>query len=93
MSVFLPCDQSIRFLGYRVFPTHRRLAKENVRRLRRRMRWMERQFASGRIGFDAIRLRIMSWISHARHADTYRLRADLFRRIIFQRAAAIPSPG
>jgi hypothetical protein len=31
-------------------------------------------------------------IGHARHANTYGLRADLFARIPFQRAAANPSP-
>ena len=36
--------------------------------------------------FDAIRQRLMSWIGHARQANTYRLRADLFRTIRFQRA-------
>jgi retron-type reverse transcriptase len=92
-SVVFPCTQGIRFLGYRVFPTHRRLVPENVRRFRRRMRRMQREFAAGRIGFDAIRPRIMSWIGHARHADTYRLRADLFARMPFQRAAAMSSPA
>ena len=90
-SVVFPCEQGIRFLGYRVFPTHRLLARENIRRFRRRMRWMQREFALGRIGFDAIRPRIMSWIGHARHAHTYRLRTDLFRTITFQRAATKPS--
>ena len=46
-SVVFPCDQGIRFLGYRVFPTHRLLAQENVRPFRRRMRWMQREFATG----------------------------------------------
>jgi RNA-directed DNA polymerase len=55
------------------------------------MRWMQREFAAGRVGFDAVRPRIMSWIGHARHADTYRLRSDLLRRMTFQRAAAKPS--
>ena len=90
-SVVFPCDQGIRFLGYRVFPTHRLLAKNNVRRFRRRLKWMQRAFAAGRIGFDVIRPRIMSWLGHARHADTYRLRGDLFRRMPFQRAATKPS--
>jgi len=90
-SVVFPCAQGIRFLGYRVFPTHRLLAKNNVRRFRRRLRGMQRAFAAGRIGFDVIRPRIMSWLGHARHADTYRLRGDLFRRMPFQRAATKPS--
>jgi retron-type reverse transcriptase len=94
-SVVFPCDQGIRFLGYRVFPTHRLLAQDNVRPFRRRMRWMQRAFAGGRIGFDAIRTRVMSWIGHACHASTYRLRTDLFYRMTFQRAATKPSsaPG
>lgn len=90
-SVVFPCEEGIRFLGYRVFPTHRLLAKENVRRFRRRVRWMQRAFAAGQIGFDAIRPRIMSWIGQARHASTYRLRAELFDTMRFQRAAAKPS--
>ena len=94
-SVVFPCDQGTRFLGYRIFPTHRLLAQDNVRRFRRRMRWMQREFAAGRIGFDAIRPRIMSWLGHARHANTYRLRTGLFDRMPFQRAATKPSsaPG
>jgi retron-type reverse transcriptase len=79
-SAVFPSEQGIRFLGYRVFPTHRLLAQENVRRFRRRMRRMQREFAAGRLGFDAIRPRILSWIGHARHANTYRLRSDLLRK-------------
>ena len=90
-SVVFPCDRGIRFLGYRVFPTHRLLVKENVHRFRRRMRRMQAAYAAGRIGLEAIRPRIMSWIGHARHADTYRLRADLFRKMPFQRATTKPS--
>jgi RNA-directed DNA polymerase len=94
-SVVFPCEEGIRFLGYRAFPTHRLLAQENVRRFRRRMRWMQRAFAAGQIGFDAIRPRIMSWIGHALHANTYRLRTDMFDRMRFQRAVTKPSsaPG
>jgi RNA-directed DNA polymerase len=65
--------------------------RENIHRFRRRMHWMQREFAAGRIGFDAIRPRIMSWIGHARHANTYRLRGDLFRRMPFQWATTQPS--
>ena len=92
-SVVFPTRDGIRFLGYRVFPTHRLLTQQNVRRFRRRVRWMQRSFAAGRLSLEAVRPRITSWISHARHASTYRLRADLFSKMSFQRAAAIPSPA
>ena len=83
-SVVFPCDQGTRFLGYRIFPTHRLLAQDNVRRFRRRMRWMQREFAAGRIGFDAIRPRIMSWLGHARPMPT---------RIAYGPACSIECPS
>ncbi len=84
-SVIFPASQGIRFLGYRVFPSHRLLAKENVRRFRRRLRSMQRDFARGAITLDQVRPRIRSWIGHAGHADTYRLRVRLFADHPFRR--------
>jgi hypothetical protein len=78
----------IRFLGYRVFPTHRLLPKENVRRFRRRVRRMQEDYAAGRLGFAEIYQRLMSWSGHARQANRYRLRCRLFDTIKFQRATA-----
>ncbi len=40
-TVIFPIRDGIRFLGYRAFPTHRLLPKENVRRFRRRVRQMQ----------------------------------------------------
>ena len=75
------------YRGYRVFPTHRLLVKDNVRRLRRRVRRMQRQFARREIDLPEIRQRLMSWSGHARQADTYELRRRLFATIAFRRDA------
>ena len=87
-SVVFPVRCGIRFLGYRVFPTHRLLPKDNVRRFRRRVRAMQQQYAAGRLSFADIHQRLMSWVGHAKQADTYRLRCRLFDTIRFQRAAS-----
>jgi retron-type reverse transcriptase len=88
-SVIFPVGQGIRFLGYRVFPTHRLLAKENVRRFRRRLRKMQGQYARHEISLAHARQRVMSWIGHARQADTFRLRRRLFQEHPFRRATAV----
>ena len=85
-SVVFPVKDGIRFLGYRVFPTHRLLPKENVRRFRRRVRGMQEDYAAGRVSFAEVYQRLMSWSGHARQANTYRLRCRLFDTISFQRA-------
>lgn len=85
-SVILPVDQGIRFLGYRAFPTHRLLVKDNVRRFRRRVRKMEDAYARGHMTLEEVRQRLMSWSGHAAQADTCVLRCRLFANMRFQRA-------
>lgn len=87
-NVVFPVNEGIRFLGYRVFPSHRLLVKDNVRRFRRRVRKMQDQFARRQIGPADIRQRLMSWCGHARQADTYVLRQRLLGTIGFRRATA-----
>lgn len=84
-NVILPTRCGISFLGYRVFPTHRLLAKSNLRRFWKRVRRMQRLFREGRITLPEIRQRIMSWLGHARQANTHRLVRRLLREITFEK--------
>lgn len=81
-------DEGIRFLGYRIFPTHRLLPKDNLLRMRRRLKALSIAFKEGQINLGGIRQSIMSWIGHAAHADTYRLRSRLLGEVTFQRGGA-----
>ena len=87
-NAIFPVEEGIRFLGYRVFPTHRLLAKENVWRFLRRVRRMQNDYRDGGITLSEIKQRLMSWSGHARQADTHSLREFLFDAISFQRATA-----
>ena len=84
-SVISRAIDGTRFLGYRVFPDHRLLARENLIRTRRRLRKMQTDFASGGLSCDRLTQRIRSWIGHACHADTFGLRTALFTDITFSR--------
>ncbi|MDF1594362.1 MAG: reverse transcriptase/maturase family protein [Desulfobacterales bacterium] len=75
----------ISFLGYRIFPTHRLLNKGNALRMRRRLKKMRSLYREGKIELDKIQQRIQSWIGHAAHADTYRLRRRVLESVAFQR--------
>ncbi|MDA0283861.1 MAG: reverse transcriptase/maturase family protein [Planctomycetota bacterium] len=87
-NTIFPVKEGIRFLGYRVFPTHRLLVKENVWRFLRRVRRMQKDFSDGQTTLPEIKQRLMSWSGHARQADTHRLLTYLFDTIRFQRATA-----
>lgn len=78
-----PVEQGFGFLGYRIFPDHRRLQKENGFRFRRRLRRMADDFTAGRRTLDEINPSIQSWIGHASHADTWGLRRVMFGEVAF----------
>jgi len=80
------------FLGYVVYPDHRRLRRGNGVRFMRRMRKLERQFARGRIGVPKVRASVQAWIAHASHADTHGLRTSLLNEVVFVRAQAQGCP-
>ena len=73
-----PAAQGTAFLGFRVFPTHRRLTKESVRRCRIRLHQMQREFSLGFLTPKQATSRLRAWIGHAAHGQTWRLRARLF---------------
>jgi retron-type reverse transcriptase len=83
-----PTRQGIAFLGYRVFRTHRGLAKPKVFRFRRRLRRLQRRYAERRLELKEAWPCVVSWIGHALQADTFRLRERLFAEHPFRRAAA-----
>jgi retron-type reverse transcriptase len=86
--VVFPTRQGLPFLGYRVWRSHLGLARANVFRFRRHLRLLQRQYARNQVTLDDARSRILSWIGHARQADTYRLRERLLDEHPFRRAVA-----
>lgn len=63
-----PISQGINFLGYRIWPTHKLIRKDSVKRAKRKI---ARYVANG----DEVALQkfVASWRGHAQHADTCNL--------------------
>lgn len=76
------------FLGYHLWPTHRRLRKSSIRRIHRTMRHFQRLYARGEIELDEIRQSVVSWSAHASHADTHSLQQKMLDQYPFTRSAA-----
>lgn len=87
-NVIFPVACGIRFLGYRVFPSHILLPKENVRRFKRRVQSMQHDYAAYRIDFNHVRQQLMSWMGHARQANTFRLVERILDSYKFCRATS-----
>ncbi|MCP4416686.1 MAG: RNA-dependent DNA polymerase [Chloroflexi bacterium] len=78
-SVVFPTKVGLDFCGFRLFPTHRRLRRSTVRRFVRRFRHQRHALQHGEITLDEMHQSVRSWIAHAEHGDTWRLRERLFQ--------------
>lgn len=57
------------FVGYHLWPHKRRLRKASVRRFKRRVRRLRRQYAAGEVTARDVQLQLNSWLAHASHAN------------------------
>jgi RNA-directed DNA polymerase len=87
----LPVTEGVDHLGYRIFPTHRRLRRDNVWRFLRKMNKMQALYAEDKSALDDINASVQSWLGHARHADTQGLRTKIFSGMCFAKQEHITS--
>jgi retron-type reverse transcriptase len=83
-SVIQPVREGIPFLGFRVFPTHRRLLAGSVKRARRRFCRLQEAWEQGAVGVKEVKNSVRAWIAHAAHGDTFGLRRHLLAGAVFR---------
>jgi len=83
-----PCASSLKFLGFVLRRTGRRLQQTGIRRFNLRLRGLRREFREGRIGFREIRQSLQAWLAHVREANCDGIQRALWRRARFTRAPA-----
>ncbi len=82
----MPVAGGIPFLGFRVFPHHRRLRTTGKVRPLRRLRALARAFAQGHVSARQVRASVMALRGHALAGDTYHWRTSLVRKVSFRRS-------
>lgn len=69
-----PVSKGVDFLGFVNFLTHRKLRKRNVVCFKRRLKRMVWLSKEGKISEERVLRSVQSWLAHAKHANTYKLR-------------------
>lgn len=86
-QVFPIGPKPLDFLGYRMWPTHRKLRKRSIRRLRKTLRKLQKEYAGGRIDLATVQRHLVSWLGHARHAQSHTSRQRVLSDIAFRRSS------
>jgi len=76
-----PVTEGFPFLGFVVYPTHRRLKRRKVVAYRRRLRRLVAGWISGEHTQEAVVASLLGWINHARHGDTWGLRRSIVAQV------------
>jgi len=82
--------RALDFLGYRIWTTHRKVRKDSVGRMTKRLRWLMKRWEAGAIEWERISASIKSWVAHASHANSYQVRRDVLAKAVFRRSSDRP---
>lgn len=77
-----PVNTGIPFLGFRIYPTHRRLKKKRGIAFQRRFRNLVQRWQNRKIERNKLDVSAQSWVAHVNWADTYGLRKSVLSRYI-----------
>ena len=75
-----PARTGVPFLGFTVFPDHRRLKSANGYAFQRRLKHMLFSFQQDELAQKDFSNRLVSWINHAESGDTWNLRKSIFTK-------------
>ncbi|MDA1190067.1 MAG: reverse transcriptase/maturase family protein [Candidatus Poribacteria bacterium] len=75
-----PVKDGIPWLGFVVYPDHRRLKRRNVVKFTRRLRRNLDLYDKDAISFAELDASVKGWVNHVRYADTWGLRQHVFSR-------------
>lgn len=78
-STVYPVRAGIPFLGWRLYPDHRRLQRKNGVAFQRRYRRKRRALARGELTPAQLHQSVQGWIAHVQHGQTWGLRCALLR--------------
>ena len=70
------------WLGFVIFPDHRRVKGRKARYTRRRLQQRYRDYRAGKISFAEFDASVQGWINHVRYADSWGLRESVLHPML-----------
>ncbi len=74
-----PVSHGIPWLGFVVFPDHRRVKGRKLHHARRRLRDRFDAWQQGKISFAEFDASVQGWVNHVRYTDSWRLREQVLK--------------
>jgi len=72
-----PVTEGFPYLGFVVYPAHRRLKRRNVVKYRRKLKCLISEWIAFKRTRESVIQSLLGWINHARYGDTWGLRSSV----------------
>lgn len=82
--IVFPVAEGCDFMGYRIWPDHRRLRPKTGYHGRRKLVRLACRYGNGEVSLERVRSSVAAWIGHVRHADTWGLRRAVLGDMVFR---------
>lgn len=79
--------RALDFLGYRIWPTHRRLRVCSIARIKRTLKKLQAGYSRGLVTLARVKQSVASWLAHAQAANTHGLRTWLLGGFVFAKGS------
>lgn len=80
-----PISTGIEFVGFRMWATHRRLKKKTLKKMKRRIKTLQKVYSEGSIGFDKVNSSMQSYFGIMEHFNSFRFKTKLLNECVFSR--------
>ena len=87
-AAVFPVTSGIPFLGWRVYPHHRRLKRRNGVAFQQRFARLLAELAAGQATWEQVNASVQGWVAHAAHGDTWGLRGSILSSVVLPRVSA-----
>lgn len=77
-----PVTEGIPFLGFVVYPTHRRLKRRKGIHYQRKLKALLADYENGTATIDEVQASVRGWINHVRYGDTWGLRRAVLQEVV-----------
>lgn len=80
-----PISCGIEFVGFRIWPTHRKLKKKTAKKIKRRVKSLQKAYEKGSINFSKVNASMQSYFGIMEHFNSHNFKTKLLKDAVFRR--------
>ncbi len=80
-----PISCGIEFVGFRLWPTHRKLKKSGIKKIKKRIKTLQKAYGNGSMTFEKVNASMQSYFGIMKHFNSYNFKTKLLNETAFKR--------